>query len=146
MTDADTCGGPYSVVYEDLGVYYRKRSLPDGEWSKPRRLGREGDILGSLRVADGTLIAAMVGPGGPTVVFQPVSGGSQVRGRLKGVSDEFSLRVGSDGKARVAYVHARDGSIRLATTDGTETTSTVVADRGKLENPLLILGPGIDLT
>jgi hypothetical protein len=141
VIDADTCGGPYSVRYEDLGVYYRKRTLPDGEWSKPRRLGRANDILGSLRVADGTLLAAMVGPAGTSLVYQSVDGGSRVRSRLKGVGDEFSLRVGSDGKARVAHV-ADDGSLRLLTSDGTKTASMVVADKGTLLNPLLLLGPG----
>ena len=33
VKDADTCGGPYSVTYDDLGVYYRTRTLPDGAWS-----------------------------------------------------------------------------------------------------------------
>ncbi len=59
-TDADTCGGPYSTCYEDLGVYYRKRTLPDGDWSKPRQLGRPGDILYALRVSDGALRAIVV--------------------------------------------------------------------------------------
>ena len=36
-------------------------------------------------------------------------------------------------------VTAPSGSL---TTDGSGTTSTVVADEGKLENPLLVLGPG----
>jgi hypothetical protein len=75
-------------------------------------------------------------------VYETDDGGSLVRKGLKGVDGGPSLRVGNDGKARVAYVNARDGSIRLVTTDGTETTSTVVADQGKLENPLLVLGPG----
>jgi hypothetical protein len=142
VTDADTCGGPYSTYYEDLGVYYRKRTLPDGEWSKPRKLGRADDILDSLRVADGTLHAVVVAGGGTSLVYESDNDGSLLRGRLKGVGGWISLRVGSDGKARVAYVNARDHSIRLATTDGSETTSTVVADDGKLENPLLVLGPG----
>ena len=82
-TEADTCGGPYSTAYEDLGVYYRKRTLPDGEWSKPRQLGRANDILDSLRVADGRLYAVVEST---FLVSQPDTGGAQTRVRLKGAS------------------------------------------------------------
>jgi hypothetical protein len=142
-SDADTCGGPYSSYYKDLGVYVRKRTLPDGAWSKPRRLGRADDILEALRVADGTLHAVVTTYGGAPHIYESDNGGSLVRATLKGIGpySAYSLRVGSDGKARIAYINAGDGSLRLMTTDGSATNTTVVA-RGKLENPLLVLGPG----
>jgi hypothetical protein len=142
VVEADTCGGPFDVRYEDVGVYYRTRTLPDGAWSKPHKLGRADDILDSMRVVNGTIHAvvfAASGLGGPVV--ESFGGGVLVRERPKAVDGPISLRVGSDGKARLAYV-ASNGSIRLVTLDGIEGTSTTVAHRGKLVDPLLVLGPG----
>ena len=142
VVDADTCGGPFGVRYEDVGVYYRTRTLPDGEWSKPHKLGRADDILDSMRVVDGTIhavIFADAGSGGPVV--ESFGDGVLVRERPKAVDGPISLRVGNDGKARLAYVD-RSGSIRLVTLDGIEGTSVTVANRGKLVDPLLVLGAG----
>ena len=58
VVGAETCGP--GVEYADLGVYYRKRALSDGAWSKPRRIGREGDVLDGFRVVDGTIHATVV--------------------------------------------------------------------------------------
>ena len=101
VTDADTCGGPYSTYYKDLGVYYRKRHLPDGEWSKPRQLGRPDDILQALRVVDGTLHAVVLAENGAFPVYESDDNGALTRERLKGVGGGISLRVGSDGQARL---------------------------------------------
>jgi hypothetical protein len=141
VVEVDTCGGRFGVRYEDLGVYYRTRTLPDGAWSKPHNLGRADDILDSMRVVDGTIHAVVfadAGDGGPVV--ESFGDGVLVRERPKAVRGPISLRVGNDGNARLAYVDLK-GSIRLVTLDGIEGTSTTVADGGKLVDPLLVLGP-----
>jgi hypothetical protein len=79
------------------------------------------------------------GSGGPVV--ESFGDGVLVRERPKAVDGPISLRVGSDGKPRLAYVDRR-GSIRLVTLNGIEGTSTTVANRGKLVDPLLVLGSG----
>ena len=97
-TDADTCGT--GVAYEDLGVYERTRSLPDGAWSEARRLGREGDVLDSFRVADGTIHATVTNNTTGRTFYETVDGGSTARVPLKRVGSNASLRVGDDGKGR----------------------------------------------
>jgi hypothetical protein len=140
VTAADTCGGPYSTYYEDLGVYYRTRALPDGAWSEPRRLGRPDDILDSMRVSNGRIIALVLAQSGHVPVLESDDDGSLVRDRLKGMGGPLSLRVGSDGKARIALIGR--GGVVVRTIDGIESATSVVEDHGELADPLLVLGSG----
>ncbi len=140
VTDAETCGD--GVVYKDLGVYYRTRTLPDGKWSAPKRIGKNGDILDSMRVADGTIHAVVAPNLASRAVYERIDGDSAERVPLPGASGGTSLRVGSDGKPRLGYLDSRDGSIRVATVDGTNVSTTTVASKGNLLNPLLVLGGG----
>lgn len=139
VKSAETCGN--GVSYKDLGVYERTRSLPDGQWSDPRQVGRSGDTLDAFRAMDGTLHAIVLPQGVSPAVYEQVGDGSTTRVRLPR-SFGGSLRVGDDGEPRVAYVDSRDGGIRLATIDGTSVDTEVVASRGTLINPLLVLGAG----
>ncbi len=140
LNDAETCGS--GVSFKDLGVYERTRSLPDGAWSDARQIGRSGDVLDAFRAMDGTLHAIVLPQGSSTAVYEQVAGGSTTRVPLPRSSGGTSLRVGDDGKARVAYVDWRDGNIQLATVDGTSVSTEVVASKGNLLNPLLVLGAG----
>ncbi len=140
VTDAETCGD--GVLYKDLGVYYRTRTLPDGKWSAPKHLGKNNDVLDSFRVADGTIHAVVEPNLGSRPVYETLKGDSLTRVPLAGALGGTSLRVGSDGKPRVAYVNWHDDSIRVATVDGTNVSTTTVASKGNLLNPLLVLGGG----
>ena len=73
-------------------------------------------------------------------MYEQVAAGSTTRVPLPGAAGDSSLRVGDDGKPRVAYVDVRDGAVRLATVEGSSVSSEVVASRGNLVNPLLVLG------
>jgi hypothetical protein len=134
----DTCSS--GLPYRTVGVYLRSRALPDGQWSAPHPLGPGGDTLDAIRVRDGT-IHATVGDQRGASRYERISGSSVDRVPLHRVNGS-SLRMGDDGKARMAYVDWKDGAIKLATVDGSDVTSTTVADRGILLDPLLVLGPG----
>jgi hypothetical protein len=47
---AVTDGGCEDDGLDDLGVYHRQRTLPDGVWSEPKRIGIAKDMLVSFRV------------------------------------------------------------------------------------------------
>src|SRR5262249_51202067 len=68
-SDPDTCAGP-GEFEPSAGVYYRRRTLPDGGWSKATPFGKRGDHLTALRVHDGVIHA---------IVWNETSGTSYVR-------------------------------------------------------------------
>ena len=140
VTDAETCGD--GVLYKDLGVYYRTKALPDGKWSAPKRIGKNNDVLDSFRAVDGTIDAVVVPNLASRAMFESVKGDSLARVPLPGASGGTSLRIGSDGKPRIAYLNWHDGSVRVATVDGSNVTTSTVASKGNLLNPLLVLGGG----
>ena len=125
----------------ELGVYVRSRSLTGGGWSNPLRLGLEGDRLQAFRVANGVLHATFETGDGRGVVYQASRGTRLSRIEIpRAVST--SLRVGDDGRARIAY--ATGDAIRLARVDGDRLTRWTVAetDRTSILAPDLVLGPG----
>ncbi len=133
-----TDGGCGSSGELDVGVWYRQRTLPGGAWSQPKQLGRAKDRLLGFRVSGGTLHATVAGTGG--VYYETLEGGVTNRYRIPGAVDSASLRVGDDGRARIAY--AAGGSIRLAIFNGSGfTTSRIPGSTGGSE-PLLVLGAG----
>ena len=138
VTGAETCGP--GVEYEDLGVYYRTRTLPDGKWSSPKQIGKEDDVLDSFRVADRTIHAVVVPNGRFRSAYEKLTSDAHLRMPLKGAFGGTSLRVGDDGKARIAYEGR--GDIKLTTIDGSNVSTSTVASKGNLLNPLLVLGGG----
>jgi hypothetical protein len=107
-------------------VYYRTRTLPRGSWSTPKRLGRTGDVLQSFRVVHKTLHATVVSASGEAI-YETNAGGTLKRYALPGALGPSSLRVGSDGHARIAYTTGKVvpgneipdyGPIRYATFTG----------------------------
>jgi hypothetical protein len=134
----DTCSPD---PYEKLGVEVRSRRLSDGAWAEPMPVGTAGDELQSLRVVD-TVISATVAPGdGSEPAFvQRVEGPSARVGIPDAV--ETSLRIGDDGRPRIAY--STGDAIHLGTVDGDALTSSLVADAEGSEaaEPALVLAPG----
>jgi hypothetical protein len=124
---------------EDLGVYVRIRSDDTGSWSEARRIGEVGDRLQSFRAVDGALHATVAASDGR--VFYDVTSDERVRVRIPDAV-ETSLRVGDDGRARIAY--STGSAIYFARVDGPELTTTRIAasDSSYLRHPALVLAPG----
>jgi len=126
----------------DVGVYYRTRTLPNGRWSPPTRIGSLGDHLQSFRVVNGVIheTFATQHQEGP-VWYGSLSGGTFRSIRIPGATGT-SLRVGDDGRARIAYTTG--DSIRYATVTG-RSLSTRIVFRSKImqmDAPSLVLGAG----
>jgi hypothetical protein len=120
----------------DTGVFYRQRTLPSGAWSKPKRLGRTDDEVRAFRV-DGSTIHALVQPNRDGKTAYLVSKGTiSQRFAIPKITGSASLRIGSDGLARVAYESA--GSIRLATFDGSAFSSVKIPSVAA-HSPVLVL-------
>ena len=139
MTDGG-CGDDGLV---DVGVYYRTRHLPSGAWSAPVRIGRVADHLQSFRVVDGVMHGTFVADDGSG----PISYGRLAAGVFRSVplpsATATSLRVGDDGRARIAYSTQR--SIRYATVraDLSLSTRTIFSSKDmQVSWPSLVLGAG----
>ena len=126
----------------DVGVYYRTRTLPNGRWSAPKRIGAPGAHLQSFRVVDGVIHETFVTQNreGP-VWYGSLAGGTFRSIRIPGAVGT-SLRVGDDGRARIAYTTG--DKIRYAVVrGGTLSSRTVFSSRVMyLETPSLVLGGG----
>jgi len=131
---AVTDGGCGEDGLDDLGVYYRSRTLPDGVWSEPKRIGIAKDTLVSFRVESATLHAVVHNTADGRSYYERVEGGVSQRVRLPG---EGSLRVGLDGRARIAYESS--GSIRIATSTGSGFSSAAIPGSAVASSPVLVL-------
>jgi hypothetical protein len=118
----------------DLGVYYRSRTLPDGAWSEPKRIGITKDTLVSFRVEGATLHAVVYNTADERSYYVKVTGSDAQRVPLPAAG---SLRVGRDGRARIAYESS--GSIRLATFTGSGFSSVAIPGSAVASAPLLVL-------
>jgi hypothetical protein len=137
--EPDTCGGP-DAFEPSAGVYYRRRTLPAGGWSKAIPFGKRGDHLTAFRVEDGVLHA---------IVWNETSGTLYVRSKQDPVvsirraidaDGPVSLRVGDDGRARIAYWS--NTALRYGTYNGSGFSTSKIAT-GRTDGPAaLILGPG----
>ncbi len=133
----DTCGG-----YEpapSAGVYYRRRTLPDGAWSKAIPFGKTRrpppGLPGRRWRAPCHRLERDLG----THRVHQVDAGPVVSTRHGIDADgDVSLRVGDDGRARVAYWGG--GSLRYGTFDGSGFSTSKVAN-GPTDRPaMLVLG------
>lgn len=132
------CGGPV-----DTGVYYRMQTTPGGAWSIPTRIGVQGDGLEAFRESGGTLYAAVVS-GYNTNYFESIHGDTIHRYSISdawaGTFDPMSLRLGSDGKPRIAYTSL--SGIRYGVFNGSGfTTATIVKQDGYAWQPNFVLDP-----
>ncbi len=140
-----TDGGCGDSGLRDTGVHIRSRTLPDGAWSEPVRLGGRGDGLVALRVRDG-VVHALVGT--PAGVMQYVATGGQGPTGPVNLPDagSASLRVGDDGRARIAYSTGPTLYYARVDTDGLHEVKVASSDQTNLMSPSLMLGPGIGRT
>jgi hypothetical protein len=138
--DADTCGGdagPTGVIT----VHYRTRALPDGRWSAPARIGGEMQHLQSLRVVDGVIHEAFDRGYGTSVSYASLKGSTVHEVEIP-EAQQASLRIGDDGRPRIAYTTG--GAVRLSTFGGGRLSITTVFSENDIEvgSPTLVLGGG----
>jgi hypothetical protein len=131
---AVTDGGCSDDGLDDLGVYYRQRTLPDGAWSGPKRIGISKDTLVSFRAEGATLHAVVYNTADERSYYVKVTGSDAQRVRLPAAG---SLRVGRDGRARIAYESS--GSIRIATATGSGFSSAAIPGSAVASAPVLVL-------
>ncbi|MDP9481912.1 MAG: hypothetical protein M3P84_01670 [Chloroflexota bacterium] len=113
IAPSDGCG---STRGRDLGVYFRSRSQPNGAWSVPRRIGEPGDHLQSLRVDGATIHATVTSAEDGLAYYETLTGRTYKRYPLPKVFGPTSLRIGNDGRARIAYSTA--GGVGFAVFNG----------------------------
>jgi hypothetical protein len=136
--EADTCGGP--PIPDIAGIYYRTRTLPEGAWSRPTRIGHEGDDLQSFRVVGGVIHWTFMADNGQGPVSYASQRGSTYREiRIPG-AEQTALRIGDDGQPRIAYTNP--SAVRYATINGSRISSGDVfaADDVNIGSPVLVLG------
>ena len=134
---AVTVGGCGDNGLRDVGVYYRQRRLPSGIWSSAKRMGQVDDHLQSFRVVGGTLHATVLASNG-LVYYEALKGTDTHRYLVPGAVGESSLRVGSDGRVRIAYEAA--GSLRYAVFTGSRFATSRIAGSTGGYAPQLVLG------
>jgi hypothetical protein len=123
----------------DVGVYYRQ-TRPDGSWTDEKRIGAVADGLDSFRVAGGIIHAIVLGAGAePVMYYEIVDGTSTHRYPISHGFGKMSLRVGQDGRARIAYA-APPGALRYAVFNGSGlSTSVIGGTREDDQLPALVL-------
>src|SRR5262249_9192381 len=128
----DTCGGPGI----HLGVYYRWRTLAGGKWSAPIRFGESGDDIQSFRVVRGAIHATLTD--GSDLIYETNATGMLKRYRLPEARGLSSLRVGSDGRARVVY--EATGGLRYGVFKGSGFTTSMIPGTTRSDGlPVLVL-------
>lgn len=135
----DSAAGACDDGIVRLAVYYRRRALPDGTWSAPKHIGRLADELVSLQVAGGTVHAILWNATDGRSYYETLNGTVSQRHLIPGAGGT-SLRVGSDGRARIAYPLA--GSIRYSLFSGSGFWRTQVTGSSGGSAPSLALGEG----
>ena len=138
--EADTCGGDASPTGV-ITVHYRTRALPDGRWSAPARIGGVEQHLQSLRVVDGVIHETFDRGYGSPVSYASIVGSSIHEVEIPD-AQQTSLRIGDDGRPRIAYTTG--GVVRLATFGGGRLSTTTVFSANDVEvgSPSLVLGRG----
>jgi hypothetical protein len=136
-----TEGGCGDAGLIDVGVFYRKRALPNGKWSTSLQIGKAGDHLQSFRVVNDVIHETVNTHEEQGPVYYASQRGATHRRILLKDAKETSLRVGDDGRPRIAFT--TDHSVRLATigSAGRVSTHTVFAAKDVYTwSPVLVLG------
>jgi hypothetical protein len=135
---ARTDGGCGDNGLQDVGVYYRTRSLPSGDWSGPRSLGTTRDELESFRVRDGVIHATVFNDNSnATAYVTSASGGSRVT--IGSAVGSTSLRIGDDGAPRIAFEGKGIEYGRISAGAG---SFKAIPNSARGWDPVLVLEPG----
>ena len=123
---------------QDFGVYFRSRILPNGAWSAATKIGAVADDLQSFQIANGTIEATVYGADG-NIYFESRAGSVVHRTKIAHAVGATSLRVGADGRVRIAYQVEK--GLRIATVTGSTLSSTSITGTTNRDwAPLLGLG------
>ena len=136
-----TDGGCGDDGLVDVGVFYRKRALPGGTWSTPVQIGKAGDHLQSFRVVNGAIHETVTTHEEQGPVYYASQRGATHRRVLLKDAKETSLRIGDDGRPRIAFTTGH--TVKLATIGaaGRVSTHTVFAAKDVYTwAPALVLG------
>jgi len=119
----------------DVGVFFRSRTQPDGTWSSPVRIGSTDDGLRSFRVDGRTIHATVWNARSGHTYYETLTGSTLHRYGIPGAA---SLRLGSDGHARIAYPGAH--GLRYAVFTGSGFSSLPVPGTNERDlDPALVL-------
>jgi hypothetical protein len=122
----------------DVGVYYRQ-TRPDGSWTDEKRIGEAADGLDSFRVASGIIHAIVLGAGAdPVMYYEIVDRASTHRYPISDGLGKMSLRIGTDGRARIAYYSPPGLRYAIFTGSGLS-TFPITGTRGDDQLPALVL-------
>jgi hypothetical protein len=137
LRPADGGCGPAQPL--DLGVIHQSRDIASGEWSDQDLIGEEGDRLESFRVVDGTIHATVKAEDG---TFYVSHAGNKVTRIEIPDAGPTSLRVGDDGKPRIAYSTGRELRLGLVDAGSLATLTLLTTDETNVLNPQLVLALG----
>ena len=136
---ADEDGGCGGDGLREAGVMIWSRLLPDGVWTEPTRIGGPHDRLESFRVVGGAIHATVRDDETGAVAYIHRSAGLSKRLAIVDAVST-SLRVGSDGVARVAYTTSN--GLYLATMDGSAHEARRIYRGSDAHGPMLVLAEG----
>lgn len=137
---AATQGGCGDDGLRDLGVYYRVRTLPNGAWSDPKPIGPADDHIQSLRVNE-TIHATVLNDKDGKTYYETLNGSTYHRYLIANAAGPVSLRLGSDGRARIAY-ETKAGSLAYGVFRNSGFTTSVIPGSTGGYAPILVLGKG----
>ena len=135
-------GGCGDNGLNDTGVYYRTRTLPNGAWSEPTRIGVVADRLEAFRVSGSVIHATVTVKKDGKTAYETLAGGTLARYTIGDAAGWTSLRVGDDGKGRVAYESTR--GISFGMVSGGQFSSRTIPNSSNGWDPTLALAPGND--
>ena len=115
-----------------------REACPDGAWSEPRQLGAVADHIQSFRVVDGTIHATVSNEDDHQTYYETLTGATLKRHEIPKASGEVALRIGDDGKARVAY--EADGALWYGTFTGSDLATKKIPGSDNGYGPVLVLG------
>jgi hypothetical protein len=124
----------------DVGVYFRSRTLPSGAWSDATRIGSATDRLQSFRVDGISVQATVQNATDGHDYYETLDGGSAYdRFLIPGATERTSLRIGSDGRARIAYQVLSGGLGYALFTGAGFSTSRIPGTKERDWAPVLVL-------
>jgi hypothetical protein len=131
------CGGGY----DDIGVYYRTRTLPTGAWSNPVRIGAANNQLDSFRESGGQLYVTVDNPSATDGGFALVTknGATQHSYPIHDAIGPVSMRVGTDGRAQITYASLAGIGFGLFGGSGFANTTAIRASSEYAFAPILVL-------
>ena len=133
-------GGCGADGLADVGVWYRTRTLPAGPWSSPQQIGSTRDHLQAFRVSGSVIHATVANEKDGKTWYEIVAGGATHRYELPGAAGSTALRVGDDGRARIAFEGAK-GIVFGTFNGGGFKTGLIPGSTGGFD-PTLALAPG----